>query len=176
LVHATDATPTTLDGIRDRIYAVTDQWALEVGRLLAEAKKICPKRGWTAWCESEIPFGHDKADRLIAIYRAYHGLPEEVLAGLPRPWQAQFALKSVPRPQLEAGIASGAVNPQMTIIEARSWAKSADSDEIPMPKLHRTHSEADLVAGRLICLEPADLDPNVAAELLKWLSSGGFCA
>jgi hypothetical protein len=165
LVHATDAMPRTLDGIRDRIYEVTDQWALEVGRLLAEAKRICPKRRWTAWCDSEIPFGHDKADRLIAIYRAYNELPESVIRGLPRPWQAQFALKSVPRERLEAGIASGEVNPAMTIVQARRWAAPG-----PTVSTFR-HSQADLVAGKLIGLNRADLDPKVAAELRIWLDS-----
>lgn len=168
LVHRPILPERTLDDLRDEIYRVTDRWALEIGHLLHQAKQICPKRHWKAWCDTEIPFGHDKADRLIAIWRAYDGLPEHVLKGLPRPWQAQFALKSVPRDRLEAGIASGEVNPMMTIVQARAWAQVADvSGQIPKSR----YSPVDLLAGKLLNQDPADLHPKVADELLKWLNS-----
>lgn len=157
-------TAVELDEYRDRIFAVVDAMVLEVGRLLLEAKLAHPGR-FGEWVDAELPFGRDRARRLIAIHVAYGHLPASKLRLLPRPWQALFALRHLAATgELDERVAAGEIGPSTTVAEAVGIARRHVAPR---------HSEADLVAGRLLGLARADLSEVVADALGAWLRPGG---
>lgn len=147
------------------ILAEVDGMALRVGRLLREAKVDHPGR-FGRWIEDELPFGPDMARRLMAISRAYETLDEETLAGLPRPWQAMYALRKLSRGELRHAISTGAIGPGTTIIQAQEYARPDLID------VHRRR-RADVAAGALMDCDVDDLDLVVLQALVGWLRRGG---
>lgn len=167
LTHTRHSSPAswTLDDYRDQIVREIDGVALRVGGLLREAKRRDPDN-FGSWVENDLPFGAETAKRLMAISAAYEKLPVEQLRQLPRPWQAMYALKALPKSVLQEGMASGEIHPNMTVRQARAYASGRKDGNW---KSDRT-SRADLVAGRLMQFGAVELSPAVRSVLEGWLS------
>jgi hypothetical protein len=155
----------TLDDYRTQITREMDRMVMRVGELLHRARLAHPDRFWT-WVDTELPFGRDTAKRLIAIWRAYHELPPEMVARLPQPWQAMFALRNIPRRELEAAMDAGEITPTTTVRQAISWVQ-ARRDREGRPALGSR--SVDRLAGALMRHRFTDLDPLVGKMLQRWV-------
>lgn len=164
LAHRADATqiPPGLEEITDRIYARIDRFALDLGAELDEAFRLHPAV-YERWVTECLPFGLDKARRLRMIHRAFGALPDDVLARLPRPWQAMFAISRLPAEAISDGIESGRIHADLTVKAANELVADVKQGGT------RRHSEADLVVGRLVGLPPESLSGDAAALLRGWL-------
>jgi hypothetical protein len=154
--------------IEAEVFAAVDHMCLRVGALLAEARDLDPG-GFKAWVEAKMPFGYDKARRLVAIHLAYRELPAEVQARLPRPWQALYALRHWSGGRLTEAIESGEIDEHTTVVAARERARAWSSDRRETPELSARYSAADLAAGRLMTFSPADVNSDVRRALERWL-------
>jgi hypothetical protein len=157
--------------IEAEVYETVDRMCLQVGALLHEARTLNPT-GFEEWVAERMPFGLDKARRLIAIHLAYAELPEDVRHNLPRPWQAMFALRHWAGGKLDEAIESGEVGPDTTVDQARALAKkwTNDSRTGDEESLTARYKAADLAAGKLMAHDPADLNPDVFRALSRWMS------
>lgn len=163
LVHSPQRTASlsSLAAYRDAIVREVDGVALRVGGLLREARALSPER-FERWVVNELPFGLETARRLIAISAAYEKLPPETLRGLPRPWQAMYALKELPAAHLARAVEAGEIAPDMTVAAARDYARRVRRNDI------RTYKTADMTAGRLMRCQPSDLSTVVLDALREW--------
>lgn len=116
---------------------------------------------WVTHC---LPFGLDKARRLRMIHKAAEHLPEHVLARLPRPWQALYAITRLPPEQLVEAVEAGTVHPELTVRETRDVARELSGRET------RRFSEADLLVGRLVKLPRSSLGLGAETLLAGWLA------
>ena len=143
---------------------------LRVGALLHEARDLDP-RGFQRWVEERLPFGYDKARRLIAIHLAYQELPENVIGQLPRPWQAMYALRHWSGGRLTQAIESGEVGPHTTqrdaLALAKKWSSDSKNDDFAITS---RYNPADLAAGKLMGMSPDDVNPDVWRALVRWTS------
>jgi len=156
--------------IEAEVYEAVDRMCLRLGELLWEAREIAPG-GFKEWVEYRLPFGYDKAKRLIAIYLAYRELPVTVQDQLPRPWQAMFALRHWAGGRLPAAIESGEVGPDTTVKDAlglaKKWSNDSKVDDGPVSA---RYAQCDLVAGKLMAMDPGDMNPDVFRALVRWTS------
>lgn len=141
---------------------------LRVGELLLEARAIDPD-GFRAWVESKMPFGIDKARRLIAIHLAYRDLPPETIAQLPEPWQALYALRHWVGGKLDEALAANEIGPGTTVEEAQRKARHWSNNTPKGDGLDARYTMADTRAGALMDCDPAHLNPLVRDALLRWL-------
>lgn len=155
--------PAGLEEITDRIYDRIDRFALDLGAALDEAFTLRPDV-YEQWVTECLPFGLDKARRLRMIHRAAEALPEDVLARLPRPWQAMFAISRLPTGVIVSEVESGRIHESMTVRETNAVVA-----DLKTPGGTRRHSEADLVVGRLAGLAPESLSIDAADLLRGWL-------
>jgi hypothetical protein len=143
---------------------------LRVGALLHEARDLDPG-GFQGWVDERLPFGYDKARRLIAIHLAYRELPEEAVRNLPRPWQAMYALRHWAGGRLPQAIESGEVGPHTTqrdaLALAKKWSKDSKTGDVVIAS---RYTPADLAAGKLMGLSPDDVNPDVWRALGRWMS------
>lgn len=151
-----------LEGYRVAILERLDGTALAVGRLLREAKQIDPDR-FDEWVQVCLPIGHETARRLIAISAAYEKLPEELVANLPRPWQALYAIQALPMEALQAGMASGELSSLTTVREAQQFSREWRG--VSEARVRR----ADIAAGALMQFPASDLSPETTRALRRWL-------
>lgn len=165
-VIQSNAADEILESYRSKIIAEIDGTALRVGRLLREARDRCPQ-DFGRWVESDLPFGHETARRLIAISAAYEKLSPDTLRGLPRPWQAMYALKEIPAGNLAAAVEYGELTPDTTVEQAKTYARTWRGDNTTS-----MYRKADLVAGRLLRMQPSDLSTPILASLRQWLEAG----
>lgn len=151
------------------IIAEVDRMALKVGTILRQARAEHPD-AWRNWVDTELPFGLDTARRLMAISEAYEKLPAEMLAQLPRPWQALYALRALNAEQMQVAIEAGVITPDMTTEQAnevaRRWKTGSGGALTARGRMHR----ADVAAGALMEFTPSDLNPHVLRALRNWLS------
>jgi len=153
-----------LDGYKALIVDEIDGMALRLGRLLREAKQAAPKL-FDVWVRDELPFGHETARRLMVVSAAYEKLPAEVTAELPRPWQALYAIKTLPMAALEAGIASGRLTPSTTVRESIQFVRDWNDTPLATGRLR----DAEIAAGVLMQYPPTDLAPEIRKVLSEWL-------
>jgi len=165
-----DTSPATrLDEIEVEVFRAVDRMCLEVGRLMFEARAIEGPR-FRQWVDERMPFGYDKAKRLIAIHLAYSELPPETQAQLPRPWQALYALRHWAGGRLDQAIASGEVGASTTVAQAKERARKWSSDSKPPERfLSERHSRCDVIAGQLMAFSPDELNPDVLRALRRWV-------
>jgi hypothetical protein len=180
LVHRVDSSPAawTLDDYRTQIIREIDGVALRVGMLLREAKARNPDH-FNEWVARDLPFGLETARRLIGISAAYEKLPPEKLRLLPRPWQAMYALKALPREALDAGMESGEINPDMTVRSARHYAsrmKDYSPEYLGALGVGTRATRADMAAGMLMQFGARELTPAVRDVLARWLARGSPAA
>jgi hypothetical protein len=164
-----DTSPSRLDEIELEVFETIDRMCLRVGALLYEARELDPS-GFQFWVETRMPFGYDKARRLIAIHLAYRDLPESVISGLPRPWQALYALRHWAGGRLDKAIEAGEIGEQSTVKDAlalaKKWSKDSKNDEFAIAA---RYSAADLAAGKLMGLSPDDVNADVWRALTRWM-------
>ena len=152
------------------VFNSIDRMCLRVGELLHEARVLNPA-GFREWVEDRLPFGHDKARRLMAIHLAYRELPPETVASLPRPWQALYTLRHWSGGKLDEAIAAGEIGPETTVKQAQEKARHWSSDRPLGSKGAARYSTADVRAGKLMDFPSDDLDENVFLALRKWMNS-----
>lgn len=164
LAHRGDGThtPPALREIADRIYSRIDRFAIDLGRDLQEAFEAHPDE-YEAWVTGCLPFGLDKASRLRMVHLASLHLPADVLERMPRPWQALYALTRLPANQLTDAVRSGQIHAGMSVRESQAVARQLSGRET------KRHSEADLVAGRLVGLRRSALGVEAERLLRSWL-------
>lgn len=152
--------------LRESILVSMDRMCLQVGADLLEARRLDPD-GFELFLEP-LPFGIHTARKLIAIHLAYRDLPAKVVEGLPRPWQAMYALKKFPAEQLQAAIEAGEIGPGMSqrdaVAKAREWSESR-----PRRTVTDRRSRADIRAGALIDCPVGEMSEPVRRALLRWL-------
>jgi len=162
--------PERLLEIEVEVFEAVDRMCLRVGELLYEAQQL-DRAGFQSWVEDRMPFGFDKARRLVAIYLAYRELPAETIARLPRPWQAMFVLRRWSTGRLVDAIDSGEIGPDTTVKDALRIAKKWGSDTRPSDEVGSArYSQIDLDAGRLMAADPNELDADVFRALSRWMS------
>lgn len=167
--HAPDATPVgALDGYTVQIMAEVDRMALRVGAILREAREAAPHQ-FRDWVDGCLPFGYETARRLMAISEAYERLPADLVAQLPRPWQALYALRVLPESALRAALESGGLGPGTSEQDAKAIARRwRTGNEGPLTSNAR-HHRADIAAGALMEFTPRDMNPMVLRALTRWL-------
>lgn len=152
------------------MYQAVDRMCFRLGELLHEARVLDPG-GFNDWVAERMPFGLDKAKRLIAIHLAYRELPEDVLHNLPRPWQALFALRRFAGGRLDEAIESGEIGPDTTIEQAREaaskWTNDSKQDD---DTLSARYAQPDRIAGKLMAEDPNGMNPDVFRALNRWMS------
>ena len=157
-----------LDQIEDEVYSSIDRMCLHVGALLAEARALNPA-GFKRWVDERMPFGYDKARRLIAIHLAYRELPPDKLQQLPLPWQALYALAPYAKGRLIDALESGEIGPDTTQAEALTRARHWSNHHRPSDPLTARYSTADTRAGALMEHAASELNPYVREALVRWL-------
>lgn len=159
-----------LEDRRQRIVATLESAAIDIGRELIGAKK--DHQGcFLRWVEDELPFGIDKAERLMAITRAFDNADPEIRQALPSAYTAMCELARLPHDRLRAHIESGDVHPDMTVREARALHQP---DPIPLPEptvspLAEPRIAADVIATELIRHPRSTLSDDIANVLAAWL-------
>lgn len=165
VLHRGDDTPASddLGDIAAQIYSAIDRMALRVGELLERALQAHGLERWRQWVDEDLPFGLETARRLRAVYLAYREFPAEMLASMPHPWQALYALSKIPKPRLIEAIESGQVNASLSARAAIEVSKELRGVGT------RHFTPLDVIAGRLLAASPDDLSPDVAQSLRRWL-------
>lgn len=175
---------TSLDERRDAIIETIESAAVEVGRHLIEAKEEHPGR-FMAWVEAELPFGIDKAERLMAITRSLGSCTSEMRSNLPPAYSALFHLARLPRPILEVAVDNGEVTPATTVREAEALARAANgtyaptqptgsSQPVDMPEPAPGPASDGTITVDLLALElmkhPVErLSADATRQLRRWL-------
>jgi hypothetical protein len=175
----------SLDERRDRIIEIAEQAADDIGHELIAAKR--EHRGeFMAWVQRSLPFGIDKAERLMAIARSFENVDPEIRAALPPRYTALFEFTRIPIDSVVVGIESGAVTPEMTTAEARDWVAEARAAQFgvepapaPAPRPVKPGPEpgfdpnprltADIVARELLRNPREDLSAPLETLLRAWL-------
>ena len=91
---------------------------IEAGRRLVEAKAALEHGAWERVCEA-LPFGIQKAQRLMAV--AQNPVLSKTSHGtfLPTSWRTLYELSRVPEKRLERAIERGLVTPEMERSEVK---------------------------------------------------------
>lgn len=161
--------PISLQERTQRIAAVLNEASLIVGQELIAAKAEHPG-GFVAWVETELPFGIDKAERLMAITRSFATADDEVLEALPSAYSALYELSRMPTDRLRTHIANGDVGPGTTTREARSLATNGKVEGPILPPVPaEPRLAADIVAKELMRHPRAQLSGEIEVALRRWL-------
>jgi len=162
--------PISLDERRNRIGMVLNEASVLVGRELIAAKVEHPGT-FVAWVEEELPFGIDKAERLMAITRAFNGADEVTREALPTAYSALYELSRMPTERLQRHIANGEVGPGTTTRECRQLVSgNPPADEPILPPIKpEPRLGADIVAKELMRFPRGDLSPEVEIGLRRYL-------
>lgn len=174
----------SLDERRDRIIAIVETAALQVGVELRQAKIEHP-REFMEWVARSLPFGIDKAERLMAISRSFESVDAEVRAALPPAWTALFELSRLPIESVRVAVEVGDIHPQMTVADARelvSGHREAPQAERrpakpgpepgfdPNPRL-----TTDIIVRELLRTPRSDLSGSMETLLRLWLDPEETC-
>lgn len=159
-----------------RIYGHMNEACFEIGHELIAAKMEHPGR-FMEWVEDSLPFGIDKAERLMAVTRAFATAPPEMREALPNPYTTLFELSRLPAERLQRAIESGEVTPDTTYREARALRDAAESPEwerVEMPEVTPSPAaeprlSADLVAKELMRYPASRLSGEMIVALRRWL-------
>lgn len=167
----------TLDERADRIIGAVEQAAVIVGAELTAAKAEHPGE-FVAWVQSGVlPFGLDKAERLMAIHRAFEGADEHTKSMLPPRWTALYEITRLPSERTRELVEVGRIHPDMTTASARELVAEHRRTESPLPPLPdppkpatRNGLTAAIVANELMRFERHHLDEPTAVALSEWLN------
>lgn len=159
----------TLAERTERIAAVLNDASLLVGEELIAAKAEHPGT-FVAWVTDELPFGIDKAERLMAITRSFHNADEETRLALPSSYSALYELSRMPTDRLKTHIANGDVGPGTTTREARSMVNGQSPAEPILPPIKpEPRLGADIVAKELMRHPRGDLSEGMEVALRRWM-------
>ncbi len=161
-----------------RITGLLQMTALEVGRELLGAKRDHPGR-FIAWVGASMPFGLDKAERCMAVSRAFDDADDEVKKCLPAAWSTLFELSRLPSERFQLHLEAGDVNPGMKLAESRQLVAESDEthpDHRPTAQIAREmvlepRLTTDLVAMELMRLPREDLSASIETMLRLWLEN-----
>lgn len=171
LLPATVNEVLSLDERGERIAKVLDEASVLVGQELIAAKAEHPGT-FVAWVEESLPFGIDKAERLMAITRCFATADEDVRAALPSAYSALYELSRMPTDRLQAHIANGDVGPGTTTREARGLV-NGNGAVPPGPILPPIKPEprlgADIIAKELMRHPRGDLTEAIEVALRRWM-------
>lgn len=163
-----DSAATVLAEYKTQIMVEADRMALRVGQILRDAKQAAPGL-FDRWVETELPFGADTARRLMAVSEAYTTRPPELVAQLPKPWQALYALRALPSAVLATAVADGDLTPDTSERDAKAFARRWKTGSTEPRSGRGRHHAADFAAGALMNYQPSDLHPVVRRNLVRWL-------
>ncbi len=170
----------SLTAYRDQIAGVLNATAIDIGTILIEAKHRHP-REFMQWVAAELPFSYEKAQRLMAISRAFRSLPEEQRQHLPAPWTTLFTLSALGTQGAAEAIEAGAISPTMTNQAALGLI---GRDAAPAPKPKRgdppgpppgqvggsgARPGLGLLLREVLRYDPSDLAPYQRQALDEWL-------
>ena len=168
----------SLDERRERIIAHVEKAALDVGAELLAAKADHPGR-FLDWVATSLPFGVDKAEKLMAITRAFGAADEATRRALPPAWTAMFELSRLPIETVQTSIESGEIHTQMTVADARelvSGHRDPPKQLPPRPKGGpkpgfdpNVRIGADQLARELLRCRRDDLSDALATQIRAWL-------
>lgn len=172
----------SLDERRDHILAIVEGAALDIGAELLAAKREHPGQ-FMDWVARELPFGIDKAERIMAVTKAFAGAPPEVQEALPPAWTTMFELSRLPTGFIQEAIGSGKVTPTMSRADARKLVTGSAEPREPASPVHRKPSTStgesgfrvgtDAVAHELMRRDPTELPSATARLLQQWLDQRG---
>jgi len=149
-----------LDALNDTVFSI--------GAELLEAKRE-HNGTFVAWVETELPFGIDRAERLMAVTRAF--ADTEHREHLPAAWTALYELSRVPVGALVRSIELGEISPAMTVVQAREFvANQRANGENRHPGGNAPLAEAHAIA--LLRYHPNDVPEEVRWKLRDWISAG----
>lgn len=176
LVPGEDVSPEAIrEWLTSKVYETVDRVVMSLGEYLQLGRERLGKGGYEDWVENDLPFGLDTAKRYRAVYLAYSNLRPEVLAQLPRAWQAMYALRAVNHPSMLKMLDRGEIGPETTVLQAKNVVKlfreqkyTDGAAEAPTPPVG---SRADRAAAELMDYDPAEMSPGVRAALDSWLMS-----
>jgi hypothetical protein len=169
-VLPTETNPISLEERRNRIAAVLNEASLIVGRELIAAKAEHPGT-FVSWVEDELPFGIDKAERLMAITRAFASSDDKIRAALPSAYSALYELSRMPTDRLRDHIANGDIGPGTTVRDCRQLVNGAPpADEPILPPIKpEPRIGAEVMAKELMRHPRGDLSDTTTAALYRWL-------
>ena len=171
----------TLDEHRDRIFEILNRSAIEIGVELIQAKRNHPGR-FMKWVEDEMPWGIDKAEKVMALARAFATAPPAFMDSLPQAWTALYDLSRVPVAVLHRAIDEGTVTPDSTVDECRRFVAEHNKatmspppepvviptrfDEPERPKVSASVLVTELVSG----YSPDEITESLRERLRLWAS------
>lgn len=181
----------SLDERRDRIIETLESAAIDVGLELLAAKREHPGE-FMAWVSDELPFGHDKAQRLMAVARFAGDLDPVTRANLPKAWTVLFELRRLDPQTMQKAVLEGTLSPETTAEAARALAgpdpdvlrklitgeteppavRELDRRVGPKPghvPVANRGIETDTLARELIRQPRESLTPRIADLLRTWL-------
>lgn len=168
----------SLDERRDRILAIFGEAVYEAGAELLAAKREHP-REFLAWVARSLPFGIDKAERMMTIARAFGDADEAMKAALPRKWTPLFELARLPIGEVQRSIETGEITPEMTVRDARRLVTGRSEPPELLPKRPRPgpapgfdpnpRLDADLLASELVRRDRCTLSGPVEYLLRQWI-------
>lgn len=172
----------SLEEHRQRIFQILNATAVDIGVELMAAKRSHAGR-FLPWVEAEMPFGVDKAEKLMAIARAFATAPRESMDLLPNAWTALYELSRVPAEVLHRAVEEGTVTPNTTVENARGFVRDANERsmeppaepvEVTMPEPVKLRVSASTLATELLSFhEPTELSPTLRGQVLAWIRSAG---
>lgn len=161
----------TLDERAERIMYVLEVSATQIGEELIAAKHDHPGK-FMEWVDYALPFGIDKAERLMAIQRAMQTVDPDMRDSLPPAWTAMYELSRLNPKVLADLVATGEVTRDMTVAEARRVAKPDSEVHRPDVVLQDVKAhQADLLAWELTRTDRTLLSTDRATELQEWLET-----
>jgi hypothetical protein len=114
---------------------------IEIGRRLAEAKKMLGHGNFLPWVKQEFAWSEDTAERLIAVHALQNQIPHVAEFNLPLSGLYLLSRNSTPPEAVEAVVAKAQSGKPMSVAEiksvikksARTEAKPDDSGEGQIP-------------------------------------------
>lgn len=166
----------TLEQRAQNVYQALEVAASTIGAELLDAKREHPGK-FMAWVEESLPFGIDKAERLMAVTRAFATAPPEMRDSLPNKYSTLFELSRLPAERLQRAIEAGQVTPDTTYREARALRDAADSPEwerVELPEVTPSPAaeprlSAEIVAKELMRFPVSNLSGEMVVALRRWL-------
>jgi len=161
-----------LEERKARILARLSATALEIGAELLAARTE-HEGEFMAWVERELPFGIDKAERLMAISRSFAEVDPAVRGALPAAWTALYELQKLPPAALARSVDLGVVRPGMTVEQAKEHVReqlgARKAEEVrQVADTSRTIAEAHALA--LLRHYPSDITDSTMEALRSWLN------